>query len=118
MRSNLPIINVYTKKSTKSKLSTQLLYGETFKILKKNKSWVKIKNDQDNYQGFIKRKKFSFNQKNTHKVFSLSAIIYSRPGIKIKKKLSFGSKIKVIESKKNYYKFDNFWIKKKRYKKN
>ena len=117
MRSNLPIINVYTKKSTKSKLSTQLLYGETFKILKKNKSWVKIKNDQDNYQGFIKRKKFSFNQKNTHKVFSLSAIIYSRPGIKIKKKLSFGSKIKVIESKKNYYKFDNFWIKKKDIKK-
>ena len=95
MRSNLPIINVYTKKSTKSKLSTQLLYGETFKILKKNKSWVKIKNDQDNYQGFIKRKKFSFNQKNTHKVFSLSAIIYSRPGIKIKKNSVLDLKLKL-----------------------
>ena len=76
MRSNLPIINVYKKKSTKSELSTQLLYGETFKILKQNKSWIKIKNDQDNYQGFIKEKNFSTNQKNTHKVCSLSAKVY------------------------------------------
>ena len=117
MRSNLPIINVYKKKSTKSELSTQLLYGETFKILKQNKSWIKIKNDQDNYQGFIKEKNFSTNQKNTHKVCSLSAKVYLKPGIKIKKKLSFGSKIKVIENKKNFYKFDNFWIKKKDIKK-
>ena len=63
MRSNLPIINVYKKKSTKSELSTQLLYGETFKILKQNKSWIKIKNDQDNYQGFIKEKKFFYQSK-------------------------------------------------------
>ena len=50
----------------------------------------------------------------------LSANLYSKPSpkYKIKKKLSFGSKIKVIENKKNFYKFDNFWIKKKRYKKN
>jgi len=43
----------------------------------------------------------------------LSATLYSKPGIKIKKKLSFGSKIKVIKKKNNFHKFDNFWIKKK-----
>ena len=32
---------------------------------------------------------------------------------RINAKLSFGSKIKVIEKKNNFYKFDNFWIKKK-----
>ena len=117
MRNNLPIINVYKKKSIKSKLSTQLLYGETFKILKKDKPWLKIKNDQDNYHGFIKEKKFPANQKSTHKVSSLSAKVYSRPGVKIKMKLSFGSKIKVIENKKNFYKFDNYWINKKDIKK-
>ena len=36
MRSNLSVINVYNKKNTKSKLVTQLLYGESFKIIKKN----------------------------------------------------------------------------------
>ena len=36
---------------------------------------------------------------------------------KIKKKLSFGSKIKVIQEKSIFYKFDNFWIKKKDLKK-
>ena len=35
MRSNLPVINVYKKKSIKSKLVTQILYGESFKIIKK-----------------------------------------------------------------------------------
>ena len=117
MRCNLSVINVYNKKNTKSKVVTQLLYGDTFKKLKKNGPWVKIKNDSDNYKGFIKNKKFPSNQKSTHKVCNLNAKIYSKPGFKIKKKLSFGSKIKVIEKKNNFYKFDNLWIKKKDLKK-
>ena len=119
MRSNLSFINVYKKKNTKSKIVTQLLYGETFKKLKKVGSWIKIKNDIDNYKGYIKFKKFLPNQKNTHKVFNLSAKLYSKPNsrYKIKTKLSFGSKIKVIQEKSIFYKFDNFWIKKKDLKK-
>ena len=119
MRSNLPVINVYKKKSVKSEIVTQLLYGETFKKIKKVGSWIKIKNDLDNYKGYIKSKKFLTNQKNTHKVFNLSAKIYSKPHtkFKIKMKLSFGSKIKVVEKKGKYYKFDSFWINKKDLKK-
>ena len=117
MRSNLPIINVYNKKNTKSKLVTQLLYGESFKIIKKSSNWVKIKNDSDNYKGFIIKKNFPIKKKNTHKVHNLSATLYSKPNIKIKKKLSFGSKIIVSKKKNNLYKFDNVWIKKKDLKK-
>ena len=119
MRSNLSFINVYKKKNTKSKIVTQLLYGETFKKLKKVGSWIKIKNDIDNYKGYIKFKKFLPNQKNTHKVFDLSAKLYSKPNskYKIKTKLSFGSKIKVLKKKGKYYKFDNLWIDKKNLKK-
>ena len=73
MRNNLSFINVYNKKNKKSKLVTQLLYGDTFKKLKKNGPWVKIKNDSDNYKGFIKNKKFPSNQKSTHKVNNLNA---------------------------------------------
>jgi len=57
------------------------------KKLKKNGSWIKIKNDSDNYKGFIKKKLFSTKQKNTHKVYNLSAKLYSKPNTIIKKKL-------------------------------
>jgi cell wall-associated NlpC family hydrolase len=113
VKNNLPIINVYKKKNTKSKLITQLLYGESFKIIKKNGKWIKIKNHSDGYKGFIVKKKFSTKKKNTHKVYNLSTTLYSKPGTKIKKKLSFGSRIVVKEKKNNLYKFDNLWIKKK-----
>ena len=98
MRNNLSFINVYKKKSTKSEVVTQLLYGETFKKIKKSGSWFKIKNDSDNYKGYIKKNNFPSNQKNTHKVCNLYVNLYSSPFTKskMKKKLSFGSKIKVI----------------------
>jgi hypothetical protein len=114
VRSNNSVINVYKKKNIKSKVVTQLLYGDTFKKLKKIGIWVKIKNDKDNYKGYIKNKNFRTNQNNTHKICNLSATLYSKPQnkYKIKNKLSFGSKIKVLKKKGDFYKFDNLWIKK------
>ena len=73
----------------------------------------------DHYKGFVKKKKFPLNQKNTHKIYKLYANLYFKPNLKskIKKKISFGSKVKIIEKKDNFYKFDNLWIKKKDLKK-
>tara|TARA_B100000959_G_C14793107_1_gene546429 strand:+ start:33 stop:767 length:735 start_codon:yes stop_codon:yes gene_type:complete len=115
VRNNIPVINVYKKKTVKSEIVTQLLYGDTFKRLKKFGSWIKIKNNSDNYKGYIRNKNFPKDQKNSHKIFSLSSNLYSRPNkkYKIKKKLSFGSKIKASEKKGNFYRFDNYWIEKK-----
>ena len=101
MRSNNSVINVYKKNNVKSRVVTQLLYGESFKIIKKNGKWIKIKNHSDGYKGFIIKKNFPTKKKNTHKVYNLSATLYSKPGTKIKKKLSFGSRIAVNEKKKN-----------------
>ena len=114
MRSNNFITNVYKKNNTKSEVVTQLLYGDTFKKIKKIGVWIKIKNDIDNYRGYIKDKKFPDNQKNTHKVRNICASLYLKPNRKnkIKKSLSFQSKIKVLEKKGNFCKFDNLWIKK------
>ena len=119
MRNNLSFIKVYKKKSLKSEVATQLLYGDTFKKLKKYGSWIKIKNNLDNYKGYIKNKKFPPNHKDTHKVFVLYSNLYSKPNNKnkISKKLSFGSRIKVLKKKGNFCKFDNLWIKKKNLKK-
>jgi hypothetical protein len=115
VRNNKSTINVYKKNNIKSGVVTQLLYGDTFKKIKEKNSWIKIKNDTDNYKGYIIKKKFLPNQKNTHKIDDLYASIYSNPNNKSKtnKKMSFGSKIKVIKKQGSFYKFDNFWIKKK-----
>ena len=114
MRSNSSVINVYKKNNIRSGVVTQLLYGDTFKKIKETRRWLKIKNESDNYTGYIKKKKFPPDQKSTHKVYNIYANLYSKPNTqnKIKKKLSFGSKIKVTKSKNIFYKFDNFWIKK------
>jgi len=115
VKNSLSFINVYKKKNLRSGIVTQLIYGDRFKIIKKEEKWLKIKNQEDSYKGFIKKNNFPLNEKSTHKVSVLKANLYSKPNIryKIKKKLSFGSKIKVLRKKDNFYKFDNFWIIKK-----
>mgnify|MGYP006185947633 FL=1 len=112
MRNISSVINVYKKKNINSKVVTQLLYGDTFKNLKKEKSWFKIKNERDNYEGYIKKNKFLPDQKNTHKIFKLSSTLYRKPNKKYKTKIkiSFGSRIKILQKKGNFCKFDNFWI--------
>tara|TARA_B100001057_G_scaffold61512_1_gene54915 strand:+ start:57 stop:770 length:714 start_codon:yes stop_codon:yes gene_type:complete len=114
MINNYPIVNIYEKNSLKSKLSSQLIYGEKFQILNKKKDWLKIKTSYDNYIGFIKKRKFLRSIKITHKVSSLSANLYSRPEEKflLITKLPFCSKISVSEINKKFYKFENYWIKK------
>ena len=108
-------INIYENKKKNSKLSSQILYGEKFTILKKYKDWYRIKTSYDKYEGYIKKKKFEeFNFKPTHKVSSLKANIFLKPDRKsqIKMKLSFSSLLHVKSSKKGFLNFDNYWIQK------
>ena len=56
MRNTDFILNIYEKKSSLSKLASQLLYGETFTIQKNYTNWIKIKSKYDNYVGYIKKK--------------------------------------------------------------
>jgi len=116
---NHPIINVYKKKSTNSGLATQLLYGEKFNKINKSGSWIYIKNCIDNYKGFIKNYNFPKRIKNTHKVGCLSANTYSKPNLKskLKKRLTFGSRVQISKKRGFFYKTQNFWIRKKDLKK-
>ena len=41
--------NIYKKPSQLSEVTSQIIYGEKFKILSKNKNWLKIKTSSDNY---------------------------------------------------------------------
>ena len=115
MINNYSCINIYENRNKKSKLSSQILYGEKFTILKKYKDWYKIKTDYDKYVGYIKQKKFDEHiHKPTHKVSSLNAKIYSKPSktAKVKMKLSFTSLIQVKSTNKGFFNFDNYWIQK------
>ena len=106
---NNPYINIYERPSINSKISSQIIYGEKFKILKKVNNFVKIKTFYDRYDGYIKNKNFIKKFKPTHKVKVLKARIY-----KSKKFLPFSSEIEIIKRKKNYIMFKkNKWIKQK-----
>ena len=108
-------VYLYERPYHKSKISSQILYGEKFKILLKNKNWLKIKTSFDNYVGYVKKINYVNEFKPTHKIKKIFATIYKKPNTnsKIKKKLSFCSFISVKKKEKKFYKFDNYWIKKK-----
>ena len=110
--------NIYKKSSKLSEVTSQILYGERFKILSKNKSWLKIQSLFDNYIGYIKNEKCLKNYKPTHKVYNLKATIFRKPNNKTKNFLPFASKFSIIHENKNFIQFDkNKWLKKKDIKK-
>ncbi|MDB3982260.1 C40 family peptidase [Candidatus Pelagibacter sp.] len=110
--------NIYKTTSRFSEVTSQILYGEKFKILSKNKDWIKIKSLFDNYVGYIKNENYVKNYKPTHKIYSLKAFIYSKPNNKTKTFLPFASKFSIIYENKNFIQFDkNKWLKKKDVKK-
>ena len=55
---NLNTIPVRKEKSSKSELTTQLIYGEIYKVLKKYKKWYQIEIIDDNYKGWINYSQF------------------------------------------------------------
>ena len=109
---NFSVVNLHAKPSQKSEIVTQMIYGDSFSILKKSKKWLKIKIKEDNYKGYIKNKKFSNFLKPTHKINILKAKIFKTPNGTKKNEITFGSKIKVLDNNSKFFKFANGWIKK------
>ena len=109
--SNHNIVNVYYKRSIKSALVTQILYGQKLKIIFKYKEWLKIQLLNDGYKGYITKKKFITKYKPTHKISSLKSIVYRHPKsftkYNSKKILPFASKIQILKKYKNFIMFDN-----------
>ena len=102
-------LNIYERPSINSKISSQIIYGEKFKVFKKVKNFLKIKTFYDRYHGYIKNKKFINKIKPTHKVKVLKTRIYKSNNF-----LPFSSQIEILKRKKNYVMFKkNKWIKEK-----
>ena len=102
-------INIYEQPSINSKISSQIIYGEKFKVLRKIKSFLKIRTSYDRYTGYIKNKNFIKKFMPTHKVKTLKTKIYKSNNF-----LPFSSKIQILKKKKNQIMFEkNKWIKSK-----
>jgi len=114
--SNRPLSNLHLKPSGKSEVTSQIIYGEKFSILKKNKEWIKIKLNFDNYIGYIKNRKFENAFKAEFKIKNLKARIFFLKKKKFKQSdqyLFFGSKIRILNKKGKFYEFEkNKWINK------
>ena len=105
--------NIHKKPSKFSEVTSQIIYGEKFKILTKSKNWIKIKTLLDNYKGFIKNSKYIRKFNPNYKVSSLKAKIFKKPGIETNSWLPLASKLSVFGQNKNYVKIEkNKWIKK------
>ena len=113
-----PLSNIHKKPNAFSEVTSQILYGEKFKIISKNKSWIKIKALFDNYTGYIKNKYYTKDHQPTHKIFTLKANIYNKQKNKTKNFLPFASRISMINENRKFIEFEkNKWIKKSNIKK-
>ena len=114
---NSPVANIYFKPSSNSEITSQILYGEKFKILSKKNNWLKIKTNYDNYIGYIKKKVFNKKFKATKKVYKLKSRIYilkNNKFVSTNNFLYFGSGILSKNENKNFVEFErNKWVKKK-----
>ena len=112
---NYSVANIFSKPSSISEVSSQILYGEKFKILSKKKNWIKIKTSFDNYIGYIKKKKFNQNFKPTNKVYKLQTKIFRKTNNKFiptNNFLYFASAISIKNQNKKFIEFEkNKWIK-------
>ena len=54
----LPVVPMRSKQSDKSEMINQILFGETFKIIKQTSRWSYIQLDHDAYKGWIDNKQF------------------------------------------------------------
>ena len=113
---NHPVASIFSKPSASSEVSSQILYGEKFRILYKKKNWVKIKTSFDNYSGYIKKHKFNQNFKPTNKICKLKSKIFKKVNNKFlptNNYLFFGSRILIKNFDNDYVEFEkNKWIKK------
>jgi len=121
MINNFSILNIHEKPNRKSNLSSQMIYGEKFKIIHKKNNWLKIKTSFDNYTGYIKNKNFIIKLNPKYKIYSLKSNIFKKINKKFKKTnkfLYFASRISKINENKKFIEFEkNKWIKKKDLKK-
>ncbi len=112
---NHSVANIYSKPSSNSDVSSQILYGEKFRILSKRNNWIKIKTSFDNYIGFIRKNKFNHYFKPSDKIYKVNSKIFKKINNKFLPTndfLYFATGISIRKKYKNFIEFEkNKWVK-------
>ena len=74
---NLSIVPIRSEASDASEMTSQMLFGEHFTILEKNKYWSKIRLFYDNFEGYIDNKQFEEISEDYFQKLSTIESIYS-----------------------------------------
>ncbi len=116
MINKFTLTNIYKKPKLGSALSSQMIYGEKFKIIQKKNKWLKIQTHYDKYIGYIKNKKHLKDSAQEFKISSLKSNIFTKKNNKFKetkKFLYFASRLTRVNENKQFLEFEkNKWIKK------
>ncbi|MGK0379791.1 NlpC/P60 family protein [Patiriisocius sp. Uisw_017] len=67
---NLSIVPIRAEAADTSEMVTQLLYGESFKVIEERKKWSRIRFAFDGYEGWVDNKQFSFIEEDVFKLLS------------------------------------------------
>ncbi|MDN3619440.1 C40 family peptidase [Polaribacter undariae] len=86
---NLSIVPLRAEESNQSEMTSQVLFGEAFEVIEKQKEWSKIRLTFDNYEGYIDNKQYT----------EISADFYSK--LKSEKQYFSGEMIDFITNSKN-----------------
>ena len=74
---NLSIVPLRLEDNDASEMVSQLLFGEDFEILEKNKKWSKIRLSHDHYEGYIDNKQYLEINEETYLKLSNSQHFYT-----------------------------------------
>lgn len=106
---NLSIVPVRVTSSDESEIVSQLLFGDYVTVLEKGDPWIKIKNNADNYEGWVDFKQLAYISKSDFDTgITNSHYIVNQPSIKIKS--SFGKQTVFLGSVLPFFKDGTFKI--------
>lgn len=74
---NLSIVPLRAEALDESEMVSQVLFGESFEILEKDKNWSKIKLSFDNYEGYIDNKQFEEISQEIYKIYNQEDAFYA-----------------------------------------
>ncbi|MEE9319151.1 MAG: NlpC/P60 family protein [Granulosicoccus sp.] len=92
----LPVTDVKASADTTAETTSQALYGESVKVLETNKHWSFIRNQRDDYEGYVdSRSTGPKSHISTHWVATRATLVFAEPDIKSRLllRLGFGAEV-------------------------
>ncbi len=112
---NLSIVPIRAEASDTSEMTSQILFGEHFTILEKEKNWSKISLHFDDYEGYIDNKQFEEISEDYFQRLSNKELIYSGEIIDFISSTSNDLLTIPLGSRLPYYSNKEFQINSKKY---